>query len=92
MKGISKNICEWMSVDVKFSVSSGYQVSYIGPSGSEECRTVSSHQWTRYLRMGVEGGESETVIRVEKVKLCFKTNEPCPQHEGNNFEIESFQL
>lgn len=32
--------------------------------------------------MGVEGGESETVIRVEKVKLCFKTNKPIRQHEG----------
>lgn len=48
---------------------------YFGPSGLEECRTVSNHVLD-ICESGVEGGESEAVIRVEKVKQCvFKRNE-----------------
>lgn len=40
----------------------------------EECRTVSSRVLD-ICESDVEGGESEAVIRVEKVKQCFKRNE-----------------
>lgn len=54
-------------MDIEFRI-------YFGPSGLEECRTVSNHVLD-ICESDVEGGESEAVIRVEKVKQCFKRNE-----------------